>query len=514
VLVRIRSVVAGTAIVLLFAGCGTSVPPSSSPEPSRSLAPSLSPSPAAPPSPSGPPEATPTSTDPGPSMSPLPPLPGSSPAPGTLPAHAGNVEMAPGPGGDLYVLISAAQNLLSGPASRSELALLDPTGRPRSGWPIVLVGWACDDPNPGTSPWFPLAAADGSVRVVCQADAAPLHSRAFAFDRFGGSMAGWPVDLPGEVWGSQTRLVDDRLYVVAHASGPPDPVTGQYSAAWWLMTVAADGTLRVGTRYEVPDAQNSGSVQIGPDGTGYQVTYVDSATEITAVDLDGARAGWPVRIQGYSSDPVFGPRGRIYVTGALTDPGTTRTLVFDRDGRAVPVGSGVLPIAAMSTWTGAGPGLPATFVAEDGTVFLLSDVGSRTTVFGLDPSGKIMVGWPYRAGVGLQWQGSCPRNVAGCGVSLATPAVGRGDVLYLPQSAPDATTGGSLVAIGPDGRVRPGWPIVLKRPGAAFWSVVIGPDGTAYALAVEPEGGGRYSATILAIAEDGTVRYRTTLVEP
>jgi hypothetical protein len=174
----------------------------------------------------------------------------------------------------------------------------------------------------------------------------------------------------------------------------------------------------------------------------------------------------------------------------------------------------VLPIAAMSTWTGAGPGLPATFVAEDGTIFLLSDAGGRTTVFGIDPSGKIMAGWPYRAAAGLQWQGSCPGEVTGCGVSLATPAVGREDVLYLPQAAPEPATGGSLDAIGPDGRVRPGWPIVLKRPGAEFWSVVVGPGGTTFALAVEPEGGGRYSATVLAIAADGTVRYRTTLVEP
>jgi hypothetical protein len=506
----------GLTIMLVVAGCGTSVQPSSSPGPSLTPAPSLSPSPPAVPSPSGPPEATPTSTGHWPSMSPLPPLPGSSPAPGTLPAHAGNVEMAPGPGGDLFVLISATQSLLSGPASRSELALLDPTGRPRSGWPIVLTGWTCENPSPGMPPWSPLAATGGSVRIVCQADAAPLHSRAFAFDRSGRSMAGWPVDLPGEVWGSQTRVVDDRLYVVAHAFGPPDPATGQSSGGLWLMTVAADGTLRVGTRYEVPDAQNSGSVQLGRDGTGYQVTYMDSATEITAFDLDGARAGWPVRIQGISPGPAFGQSGRIYVTGVPPGSGTTRIFVsvFDRDGRAVPVGSNLLPIAAMGAWSGAGPGLPATVVAQDGTAFIPSDAGGRTTVFGLDPSGQVMAGWPYRAAVGLQWQGSCPPQSAGCGVWLATPAVGRGDVLYLPQAASAATIGGSLVAIGPDGRVRPGWPIVLKRPGAEFWSVVVGPDGTATALAVEPEEGGRYSATILAIAEDGTVRYRTTIVEP
>jgi hypothetical protein len=98
--------------------------------------------------------------------------------------------------------------------------------------------------------------------------------------------------------------------------------------------------------------------------------------------------------------------------------------------------------------------------------------------------------------------------VTGCGVWLSIPAVGPGDVLYLPQA------GRRLVAIGPDGRVRPGWPVVLTRPGAEFWSVVVGSDGTAYALAIEPEAGDRTSSTILAIAPDGTVRYRTTVVDP
>jgi hypothetical protein len=424
--------------------------------------------------------------------------------------------MTPGPARGLYVLISARQTVLSGSASRSVLALLDANGQPRPGWPIALVGWTCDNPSPGTPPWSPLLAADGSVRIVCQADSteAGIHSRAFAFDPTGRSMAGWPVDLPGEVWGSQARVVSDRLFVVAHAFSQPDPATGQYSGAWWLMTVAADGTLQVGRRYDAPDAQNSGSMQLGPDGTGYQVAYMDSATEITAFDLDGVRAGWPVRIGGYSSGPAFGPDGRIYVTAELTDPRNTRTLVFDRNGRAVPVGSDVLPIDAMSTWTGAGPGQPATFVAEDGTTFLVSNAGARTTVFGLDPSGQVMAGWPYRAATGLQWQGSCGPDVTGCGVWLAAPAIGPGNVLYLAQAAPNASVGGSLVAVGPNGRVRPGWPVVLARAGAEFRSVVVGPDGTAYAVVVEPEGGGRYSATLLAIAPDSTVRYRAVIVEP
>ena len=69
------------------------------------------------------------------------------------------------------------------------------------------------------------------------------------------------------------------------------------------------------------------------------------------------------------------------------------------------------------------------------------------------------------------------------------------------------------MAIAPDGNVRPGWPVYLTRAGAAFWSVVVGSDGIAYALAVEPEANGRTSATILAISPDSTVDYRTTVVD-
>jgi hypothetical protein len=70
------------------------------------------------------------------------------------------------------------------------------------------------------------------------------------------------------------------------------------------------------------------------------------------------------------------------------------------------------------------------------------------------------------------------------------------------------------VAVGRDGAVVPGWPVGLRRAASGFWSVVVGPDGTVFALAVEPETGGKSSATILGIAPDSTVRWHTTVIEP
>ena len=93
------------------------------------------------------------------------------------------------------------------------------------------------------------------------------------------------------------------------------------------------------------------------------------------------------------------------------------------------------------------------------------------------------------------------------------PAVGPESTLYLPRQARDTSVGGRIIAVGPDGRVRAGWPVELTRPGAEFWSVVVGSDGTVYALAIEPEPSDGFSASILAIAPDSTVLWTTTIID-
>jgi hypothetical protein len=257
------------------------------------------------------------------------------------------------------------------------------------------------------------------------------------------------------------------------------------------------------------------------------VAYLDwtggSAVEVTAFDLEGLRAGWPARLSACTSGVAVGPADHVYVTECTRNPTTTRLRVFDRDGREVAGGTGKLALAAMSAWGGAGPGLPALVVADDGTSFLLDDpefslddIDGWTTVYRIDPSGSVMEGWPYRDNLLLQAWGPCGRNVVGCANWLTLPAVGPGDVLYLARKAPNLKSGGSIVAIGSDGRVRPGWPVALGIARAEFSSVVVGADGTAYALAVEPEAGGSssYSATVLAISPGGTVRWRSVVVQP
>ena len=155
---------------------------------------------------------------------------------------------------------------------------------------------------------------------------------------------------------------------------------------------------------------------------------------------------------------------------------------------------------------------PAPVVAGDGTTFLWSDVDPD--VFALDASLAVRAGWPYRPPSAIEhpnpWRGidglNCPQP--------AIPAGGPDGTLYLTLQARNRDVGGSVIAVGRDARIRRGWPVELKRSGSEFWSVVVGPDGTAYALAIEPESGGRSSASVLAIAPDSTVVYATTIIDP
>jgi hypothetical protein len=113
----------------------------------------------------------------------------------------------------------------------------------------------------------------------------------------------------------------------------------------------------------------------------------------------------------------------------------------------------------------------------------------------------------------MEWTGFCGNGDTGCGQNRTVPAVDSNDVLYLLYAAAGSSTGGSMVAIGSDGRVRDGWPVGLRRAGSMFWSMAVAPYGLAWALAIEPEKQG-YSATVLQIADDSRVLSTTTIVEP
>ncbi|MGZ9159989.1 MAG: hypothetical protein ACXW4T_02390 [Candidatus Limnocylindrales bacterium] len=413
------------------------------------------------------------------------------------------IRMVDGPDGRLWISIPES--------GRAILVLLDSTGKPSAGWPIVLPGVeACDQL---------LAADDSTVRVICNVRPSPggpydAVVRAFAFDANAGSMPGWPVDIEdgsiGRVVGDELIMLVDPLWHEGGKSGERWPVT--------MIAIAADGTRRTGI--EVPFLCCDTTRALGPDGIAYGMTRRDWATassiksDVMAFGLNGARQGWPVTIDGNASDLAFDASGLAYAVVGAPDGRTTGTVVLGRDGHQLPAGSAGHAIVSTATWNGAGdfsPGAP--IVADDGTVYIVSTSGGSTTVVGLDPAGQPLIGWPYSSKLGMQWKSHCRDGETGCGQSRTAPAIGPNNALYLLNAASGSSTGGSMVAIAADGRIRSGWPIGLRRSGAMFWSMVVAPDGLSWALAIEPEEQ-EYSATVLAIAEDSTVLSATTIVEP
>lgn len=411
--------------------------------------------------------------------------------------------MAPGPGGSLFVSIPTPDG--------SVVGLLDASGRPSPGWPIALTGVTeCGQPLPGE---------DGSVRLVCtlvDPEGGASNAVAFAFGANGGELAGWPVVLDGSV--SSARMVGDDLTLFA--SWPlVDVVDDKPDTAFGIVSIAADGSLHGGA--QVPMFCCEGKMAIGPDDVVPVLTNVagDGSTfksDVAVVDRAGLRTGWPRTLDGIASAPASAADGRIVLTVGSPARRTSKILAFDRDGTAIGGAAAAIPIVTVDdTWgdTGgcsANPMQP--LVAADGTTFIFSD--ADPAIVALDGSLKLMRGWPYRPPTPLvrrderyvKEDAYCP--------ATAVPAVGPDHTLYLPLQARNSKIGGSLLAVGPNGRARSGWPVELKRSGSEFWSVVVGLDGTAYGLAIEPESSRTSSASIVAIAPDSTVRYSTTIVNP
>jgi hypothetical protein len=390
------------------------------------------------------------------------------------------------------------------------VTLLDRDGHLATGWPTVLPdAESCD---------LLLAAADGSVRLLCYRSEAedglsePI-TRAYAFEPDGDPVPGWPADVSEAFTGV---MVGDDLTVLSREYGgdAPEENAPEYVH---VDVIRADGTRRSGVSVEMPCCDST--VSLGPDGTAivsareWSESGSSVTTQLIAVDESGIREGWPITLDGSASEIAFSDRGVIQVVVGPPYRAPSRTLAIGPDGRRLG-GSDDLDIVSSGTWNGAGDSYPgAPIVASDGSTFIVSAEDGRTTIMGLDPNGEPLPGWPYRSRSGVQFIDRCDEEDTGCGSHRTPIAMDDRDVLYLIHNAAGPSTGGSVVAIDPEGRVREGWPVGLRRAGSVFWKIAVVPDGGLYALAIEREATG-YSATIVAIADDSTVRYTSTIVEP
>ena len=447
--------------------------------------------------------------------------PADSPSAGALPVRGSGQElgtgirMAPGTDGDLYVSIPK-------PPGRVLVALLDSAGHPRAGWPLVVDGT--------TSCEHLLPVDDGSVRILCTLEnrvgTGFAVVRAYGFDSKGRSLAGWPIDL--DRYGADgyfaARVIGSELTVLAWKSLGNEIKQGQPAGNAWIATVAADGTVRAGSK--VPYGTNccTNAFAVGPDGVAYGTTHqfgqspsAANLSELLAISFAGVRTGFPVAIAGIASVPAFDAAGRLHLTINDGPDQLAATLVLDTAGQMVGGGSGGLGFSATDVCVGIEgscevPAAP--LVGADGTTFVVGAYFRSTIVAGMSPSGQAMAGWPYRSDAGHQGIGICPAGAVCDGYNFAAPTMGPGNVVYLLHAAASTSAGGRIVAIGPDGRLVAGWPVRLKRAGSEVWSAVLAADGNAYVLAIEPEPNNGHSATILALAPDSTVLYTTTVIDP
>jgi len=414
-----------------------------------------------------------------------------------------DILMAPRRDGSLYVLIPSRNDA-------TQLALLDPSGRVASGWPVRLddVDF-CDQV---------LAVDDGSVRVICtRPNPGNVDSvlAAFAFGADGRSLDGWPVERKATFVNG--RVIGDALTLVAVSLVGEQVEDGQLAEVA-IVTIGRDGATTTGAPMPIGQVCCGTTWLMGPDGIGYGVTWPDGqtrSTRLSAIGPTGPVDGWPVSISGVGLQPAFGPGGRIVMAVGSTTSGTTRVVVVDRGGSKTPSDRLPIRIVEDSGDMGCTIGAPRSpLAATDGTTFVYSELDR--SIYAVDKSLQVKSGWPMTPAAPLEVArpGLESEHEAGYCPTPVVPGIGPDSTMYLALTARSGSVGGSLTAIGPNGRVRSGWPVTLDRAGSEFWSVVVGSDGTAYALAIEPESGGTSSASIVAIAPDSTVRWTTTIIDP
>jgi hypothetical protein len=370
-------------------------------------------------------------------------------------------------------------------------------------------------------------ATDGSIRAIC-------GRLAFAFDAAGRLMPGWPVERP-EGYGA--RIVGDDLMLLSEETlveewDGRDP--NQPLERYWLTLISADGTVTTGEPALETAADCWGvGWTIGPDGVAYGVSetsippgaclredFERAATSVGParlwrLDMAGPEPGWPISIDGAASYPEFAPDGRVLVTVGTYNRRITRIHAIDPRTRRIVATSPKLPILSAHfgydlDCGGSGPAAP--MVSADGTVFL--DWYSETWAFG--PDLRPLPGSPYEPSREMVYPVP-PVPVGGGGLDCTGPvgpSVGPNGTLYLSLRPASEARGGRLDAIAKNGKRPAGWPVRLNRAGAEFWYIAVGEDGSLYALAVEPEGRRKASATLLAIDTDSEVRYAVTLLEP
>lgn len=415
-------------------------------------------------------------------------------------SNLGMIRVAPARDDRLWVSV--------GRDRESVLALLDADGQPIRGWPKSL---------PFAEDCYPLAASDGSVRLLCYyseeaaecSDGGCAEDRVFAFTASGQPLAGFPVSFPFGISGGvdrhAARMVGDAVLLTEY-DGSDDEGSGIPNERW-LVEIRPNGNIVLGARIPAPLT----CCFIGPNGVAYGSSIVEEEglelrTQVVAFDAHGLRPGWPIVVDGNAvSHPSFGPSDQL-VFSSWIDEGS-------RIARLNPDGSEAAPsidLAFPIEWSPDGDSAMTPLADDRGNVWVVAD-GS---ILGFDAGNAELPGFPYEPETGLLVQGNeCGPQDTGCQSWIEPPRLAPQSLIYALEAAPEGE-GGRITVINRDGSIRSGWPKTLQREGAAWDSVTIGENRRAYAVAIEPEPNDKSSISILAFAPNGTREWITTLVEP
>jgi hypothetical protein len=390
----------------------------------------------------------------------------------------------------------------------SVVALLGPDLQPRPGWPLRIIGWICGS-NSNSGGWAPQPTTRGSVRVVCRiaegGQGDPLLG--LELDAAGKVIATWHSPV-GYWWDYQPQFVGDRLVAlgrdVPDFEGVDAPTSPSPQITYWITSTGSDGSVTVGSHVSVPMDTPVG-VALGSNGT----SYVYGTSGISAFDLAGSLAGWPVSMAPDRSLPGISSHESIVVTQSLPDSGHT-TVLRVMDGQATALSSS-LAMSPVVAFDGQGQALGIAPLLRDGIATVIGRAANGLVIRRFGDSEQ-HDGWPLDVPGSLDTQGSCAGStVGGCGVWTSLPSLLPDGTLLVPIAARSATAGPQILAVGADAKPRVGWPIVAGGPGTHVWSLIGDGRGGVYALVSDALTGSGSKTEIVSIAQDGTVRARLTL---
>jgi hypothetical protein len=307
--------------------------------------------------------------------------------------------------------------------------------------------------------------------------------------------------------------------------------------------VGADGAEVTGWPYRDDDADYCSSPVAGAHGAIVLACSLRGGQHSSIVVIDeGGRVipGWPVKFDGVERlDSVqSGPDGTVYALGVRNEPGAlARLWAYAPDGRLRP-GFPVILQSKIGEFTLAGDRiLVSSYIPPDPPPDGLCAGAERTVLAEFDAAGRIVAGWPVSA---PGWASIPDIGPDGTVYYLARDrlfargpdgSLRPGWPVEIPPVYPECGAGGQflgandtvyvmddvrgLAAFGPDGQARPGWPVApahgfadsyCTTDDAGGMSPVLGPDGRVYAAVVGTSDANGAPVTLRVVALDSTGR--------